>query len=81
MANTRKRVIERGFTMLNIKEIMKNVELENNYTVSETAKIVGLSQTAVSNNIRRGNLKATVLLGRKHIRGADILRSLGVEVP
>jgi transposase len=54
---------------INIEEIDK----EANYTIKEVSKMFGVSYSAISAHIKRGNIASRTIFGKFYISGADLL--------
>ncbi len=59
-----------------IKIDIDNIEAEGNYTIKEVADICGVSYSAISAHIKRGNIESRKIFGKMYISGSDLLKYL-----
>ena len=63
---------KRGLYPMNITEIIKNLDVDKDYTPTELAKLFDMSYTAVVNNLERDIIKSYRLFRRHYVRGKDL---------
>lgn len=57
---------------MNIDEVIKKFEPENDYTAKEIQAIIGFNSVSVLTAVRRGKLKARKVFNKIFIKGKDI---------
>ena len=58
--------------MINFEEVIKNIDPDMDYKLSEAAKIVGISYTAMLAHSRRGHFPVRKVFSRWYVHGRDL---------
>jgi hypothetical protein len=58
---------------LRIDDIIRSIDAERDYRLTEVADMFGIVPTTVANYIKRGRLKARKVFGRVYVKGDSLL--------
>lgn len=61
---------------MNFDDVIQKIDPKEDYSVQQTADLLGMSYSAILGHIKRGNVSTRKVLGRHFIKGYDILKCL-----
>ena len=56
-----------------IKIDIEGIDKEASYTIKEVSRMFGVSYSAISAHIKRGNLASRTIFGKMYVSGKDLL--------
>ena len=59
--------------MLKVKDIANKIDQDADYSITEVAKLTGVSYSCIVGHIKRENLPGRKIFGKLHINGADLV--------
>lgn len=63
---------KKGKNKMNFEAIVKEINPEEDYTVTEISRLTGLSYSCILAHVRRENLKSRKIFNKYYIKGRDI---------